>query len=204
LRRTLRELDCFDADDRRWLGGRRAPQGRFNAGQKLNAAISAALAHLFALSGFLLWYGERDTPASASPARCSSTTASCTSSWSYSPATSTSRSSTQAPATHSTRLPSAPSKKMGETTPPEMDRPTPNLDATKREIVRDACRYCAAHGHLRRTTRIALAVGLVLTGINEGDILAAGHATAVTGVKIGLNFIVPFIVSNLGLLAGRR
>jgi len=61
LRRTLRELDRFDADDRRWLRGRRVPQGRFNAGQKLNAAISAALALLFALSGFLLWYGERDT-----------------------------------------------------------------------------------------------------------------------------------------------
>jgi formate dehydrogenase subunit gamma len=61
LRRTLRELDHFDADDRRWLRGRRAPQGRFNAGQKLNAAVSAAFAVLFAVSGFLLWYGERDT-----------------------------------------------------------------------------------------------------------------------------------------------
>jgi len=55
---------------------------------------------------------------------------------------------------------------MGETTPPEMERPTPNL-ARRREIVRDACRYCAAHEHLRRTTKIALAVGLVLTGINR-------------------------------------
>ena len=61
LRRTLRELDRFDADDRRWLRGERAPQGRFNAGQKLNAAITAALAVNFAVSGFLLWYGERDT-----------------------------------------------------------------------------------------------------------------------------------------------
>ena len=61
LRRTLRELDRFDADDRRWLRRARAPQGRFNAGQKLNAAISAALAVLLAVSGFLLWYGERDT-----------------------------------------------------------------------------------------------------------------------------------------------
>ena len=61
FRRTLRELDRFDADDRRWLRGRPAPQGRFNAGQKLNAAVSAALAVLFAVSGFLLWYGERDT-----------------------------------------------------------------------------------------------------------------------------------------------
>jgi len=61
LRRTLRELDLFDGDDRRWLSGRRAPQGRFNAGQKLNAALTAAFALLFAISGFLLWYGERDT-----------------------------------------------------------------------------------------------------------------------------------------------
>jgi formate dehydrogenase subunit gamma len=61
LRRTAREIDLFDADDRRWLRGRRAPQGRFNAGQKLNAIVTAAFAFLFALSGFFLWYGERDT-----------------------------------------------------------------------------------------------------------------------------------------------
>jgi formate dehydrogenase subunit gamma len=61
LRRTLRELDGFDRDDRRWLTGRRAPHGRFNAGQTHNAALNAAFARLFAISGFLLWYGERDT-----------------------------------------------------------------------------------------------------------------------------------------------
>ncbi|HEY7731938.1 MAG TPA: cytochrome b/b6 domain-containing protein [Gaiellaceae bacterium] len=61
LRRTFRELDTFDGDDRRWLRGRPAPQGRFNAGQKLNAALTAAFAVLFAVSGVLLWLGERDT-----------------------------------------------------------------------------------------------------------------------------------------------
>lgn len=61
LRATARELDVFDADDRRWLHGRRAPQGRFNAGQKLNAALTAAFALLLAVSGVLLWLGERDT-----------------------------------------------------------------------------------------------------------------------------------------------
>jgi formate dehydrogenase subunit gamma len=61
LRRTAGELNLFDADDRRWLLGRRAPQGRFNAGQKLNAAITAAFAVLFFVPGLLLWYGERDT-----------------------------------------------------------------------------------------------------------------------------------------------
>jgi formate dehydrogenase subunit gamma len=61
LRRTVRELDTFDRDDRRWLLGKPVPQGRFNAGQKLNAALTAALAVLFAVSGVLLWLGERDT-----------------------------------------------------------------------------------------------------------------------------------------------
>jgi len=61
LRATARELDVFDADDRRWLRGRRARQGRFNAGQKLNAALTAAFAVLLAVSGVLLWLGERDT-----------------------------------------------------------------------------------------------------------------------------------------------
>jgi formate dehydrogenase subunit gamma len=61
LRRTARELDLFDDDDRMWLRGAPVRQGRFNAGQKLNAALTAAFAALFAISGVLLWYGERDT-----------------------------------------------------------------------------------------------------------------------------------------------
>jgi formate dehydrogenase subunit gamma len=55
-----RELESLDADDRRWLRGRRAPQGRFNAGQKLNALLTTSFAVLFAVSGFFLWLGERD------------------------------------------------------------------------------------------------------------------------------------------------
>ena len=60
LRRTVRELDGFDRDDRLWLRRIPRPQGRFNAGQKLNAAIMASFALLFAVSGLLLWYGERN------------------------------------------------------------------------------------------------------------------------------------------------
>lgn len=60
LKATARELNLFDEDDRRWLAAHSAPQGRFNAGQKINAAITAAFALLFVASGFLLWYGERD------------------------------------------------------------------------------------------------------------------------------------------------
>lgn len=55
-----REIETIDRDDRRWLRGRRAPQGRFNAGQKVNALLTVAFALLLALSGFFLWLGERN------------------------------------------------------------------------------------------------------------------------------------------------
>jgi formate dehydrogenase subunit gamma len=58
---TARELDSFDSDDLRWLRGGKAPQGRFNAGQKINAILTAAFAILFGVSGLLLWFGEQDT-----------------------------------------------------------------------------------------------------------------------------------------------
>ena len=58
LRQTLRELDEFDADDLLWLRRWPAPQGRFNAGQKVNAVLTGVFALLFAVSGLLLWLGE--------------------------------------------------------------------------------------------------------------------------------------------------
>jgi formate dehydrogenase subunit gamma len=61
LRGTLRDLNLFDNDDRLWLRLKRRPQGRFNAGQKVHAALIASFASLFAVSGLLLWLGERDT-----------------------------------------------------------------------------------------------------------------------------------------------
>jgi formate dehydrogenase subunit gamma len=61
LRSTARELESFDRDDLRWLRGGKAPQGRFNAGQKINAALTAAFTILFGVSGLLLWFGEQDT-----------------------------------------------------------------------------------------------------------------------------------------------
>jgi formate dehydrogenase subunit gamma len=42
-------------------GGAAPPQGRFNAGQKLNAALIGGLMLAMYVTGFLLWYGERDT-----------------------------------------------------------------------------------------------------------------------------------------------
>jgi formate dehydrogenase subunit gamma len=62
LLRTARELDVFEREDVNWLTLRRPnEQPRFNAGQKLNAALTAAFMVLFLVSGLLLWFGERDT-----------------------------------------------------------------------------------------------------------------------------------------------
>lgn len=62
IARSAAEIDRFDRDDLRWLARQRpAPQGRFNAGQKLNATLTAALTVLFVVSGLILWLGERDT-----------------------------------------------------------------------------------------------------------------------------------------------
>lgn len=61
LRETWREVETLDRDDRRWLRGGRAPQGRLNAGQKVNVIVTVAFALLFAISGFFLWLGERNT-----------------------------------------------------------------------------------------------------------------------------------------------
>ena len=46
-------------------------------------------------------------------------------------------------------------------------------------------------------------VGTVLTAINQLDVILRKNATTATAVKCGLNYLVPFIVSNLGLLTGR-
>lgn len=71
LRKAVRELERFDGDDRRFLALRRRerprdwrsriPQGRFNAAEKSHAIVQGALAVLFAVSGVLLWLGERNT-----------------------------------------------------------------------------------------------------------------------------------------------
>jgi hypothetical protein len=73
-----------------------------------------------------------------------------------------------------------------------------------RAWVKEALRICRQPEHLRRTAKIALVVGTILTAINQGDVILAGNATAATAVKAVLNYCVPFVVSNLGLLAGKR
>ena len=70
--------------------------------------------------------------------------------------------------------------------------------------MRDALSIILQPQHLRRTITIALVVGTILMAINHADVIARGDASSATLAKAALNYLVPFIVSNLGLLAGTR
>ncbi|HEX4108230.1 MAG TPA: nitrate/nitrite transporter NrtS [Solirubrobacteraceae bacterium] len=56
--------------------------------------------------------------------------------------------------------------------------------------------------HLRRTAATALIVGTVLFAINQLNVVLAGHATTAVWLKTGLTYLVPFTVSNIGILIG--
>ena len=49
----------------------------------------------------------------------------------------------------------------------------------------------------------ALIVGTVLTLLNQVDVFAHGEVTSTTYLKCTANYLVPFVVSNVGLLIGR-
>jgi hypothetical protein len=65
----------------------------------------------------------------------------------------------------------------------------------------EAARLWLARPTLRKTIKIALVVGTLLSLINQGSVIFGGHATAVTCVRVGLNYLVPFCVSSLGYLS---
>ena len=75
--------------------------------------------------------------------------------------------------------------------------------ATRRAAAAEAVAYCGRPAHLRRTVRIALVVGVILNAINESGPIVHGQIGSGTWVRVALNFLVPFIVSNIGLLSGR-
>lgn len=68
LARDIREIDQWDGHDRKWFGlalrgytlrGRQMPpQGRFNAGQKLNVVLVAVMAIGFAVTGGILMHRQ--------------------------------------------------------------------------------------------------------------------------------------------------
>lgn len=58
--------------------------------------------------------------------------------------------------------------------------------------------------HLARTFSVAIIVGTLLFAINQLDVVIGGDATVTTWVKVGLTYLVPFCVSNYGVLVATR
>lgn len=58
--------------------------------------------------------------------------------------------------------------------------------------------------HLRKTVRIALVVGTILFAINQLDVVLRGDATVALWLKAALTYVVPFGVSNSGILVATR
>ncbi len=65
---------------------------------------------------------------------------------------------------------------------------------------RQAPAVVAYRPHLRQTIRIALVVGTILVCINQLDVVLRGAATPVVWLKMVVTYLVPFCVSNLGIL----
>jgi hypothetical protein len=68
----------------------------------------------------------------------------------------------------------------------------------------EAIRLLARGATLRRCVPVAAVVGCVLSAINEGARIAAGHTGWLTWLQVSLNFVVPFLVSSYGYLAAAR
>lgn len=52
--------------------------------------------------------------------------------------------------------------------------------------------------------KVALIVGTILSAANQGSVIAGGHATGVTWLRVGVNYLTPYVVASVGYLAGLR
>ena len=69
---------------------------------------------------------------------------------------------------------------------------------------REALAIVRLPSNLRKTIRIALIVGTILFLINQLDIVLMGEAMAFVWFKVSLTYVVPLVVSNLGILVATR
>jgi hypothetical protein len=68
----------------------------------------------------------------------------------------------------------------------------------------EALRIVFMRTTLRKTTRIALVVGTILSLINQAGVIFGGDAGPVTWIRVGANYLVPFCVSSAGFLGATR
>lgn len=69
---------------------------------------------------------------------------------------------------------------------------------TAASIVRDVLAVVFSRPALRRCIPTALVVGSLLSAINQGTVIKRGDTTAATWIRVAFNYLIPFIVSNVG------
>lgn len=63
--------------------------------------------------------------------------------------------------------------------------------------------YALTGSVLKHSVITSLFVGCILSLLNEGDVLFKGRPTSRILMKIGMNFVVPFLVSSISAVANR-
>jgi hypothetical protein len=69
---------------------------------------------------------------------------------------------------------------------------------------REALRVVFLRSTLRKTIRIALVVGTILSLINQFGVILDGKANVATWIRVGANYLVPFCVSSTGFLTATK
>ncbi|MGI8792865.1 MAG: nitrate/nitrite transporter NrtS [Acidimicrobiales bacterium] len=65
-------------------------------------------------------------------------------------------------------------------------------------------RFCFQTAYLRRTITIAVVVGTLLSLVNQLHVLLDGSPDVGTWLRIAANYVIPFMVSNVGGLTATR
>ncbi|MGD9794357.1 MAG: nitrate/nitrite transporter NrtS [Acidimicrobiia bacterium] len=56
----------------------------------------------------------------------------------------------------------------------------------------------------RTASKIAVIVGSLLTAVNQGSVIVAGHATTPTWIRTVANYVIPYTVASVGYLTPFR
>ncbi|MEO5839147.1 MAG: nitrate/nitrite transporter NrtS [Acidimicrobiales bacterium] len=68
----------------------------------------------------------------------------------------------------------------------------------------DAIRLILRGVTYRTASRVALVVGSILSTVNQGTVIANGHAVATTWIRVAVNYMVPYTVASIGYLSPFR
>ncbi len=78
------------------------------------------------------------------------------------------------------------------------------IESASRNHVSEIFRVCMHGRNLRQSVGAGILVGTILFLINQAQVVFSGQATVATWIRIGLSYIVPFLVANYGIVIASR